>query len=154
MLYRRPAIWLGAGFCRRRCFFTCLSATPCSFVRLLLHNAPFFLPTHLPFCNVPYFCPPTCLSLWERWQAERPDGEGASVGSCMAFSKYGRSLPSQSQGLQPCASSPKGRAKWVGGRSDALPKGEPRAHCVRRYAFRRCTIHLPPPMGEAAGRTA
>ena len=113
MLYRRPAIWLGAGFCRRRCFFTCLSATPCSFVRLLLHNAPFFLPTHLPFCNVPYFCPPTCLPLWGRWQAERPDGEGAHA-VLLDWRFY------NTEGGDPLSHRPFGPVP-------ALPEGEPSA---------------------------
>ena len=61
--------------------------------------------------HAPTFFPPTCLSLWERWQAERPDGEGACVVSCIAFSKYATPLPSQSQALRACASSPKESAK-------------------------------------------
>ncbi len=64
----------------------------------------------MPFDAVP----PTCLPLWGRWHGERRDGEGARVVFCVAFSKYGTALPSQSRPLRVRASSPIGRAKSAG----------------------------------------
>ena len=149
MLYRRPAIWLGAGFCRRRCFFTCLSATPCSFVRLLLHNPHSFCLLTCLFVTFRTFVHPLASPFG---RGVRPNGLTERVLTFFilhSISKRGRWLPSQSQALWACASSPRGRAKCVGGGMGCGWK-------VGAFvpSINILSTHLPPPLGEVAGRTA
>ena len=88
--------------------------------------------------------------------AGRPNGLTERVVTlvfCIAFLKYGTLAPSQSQGFQPCDSSPRGRAKGVSGGTRG---GTKRSHEAGSFVLRLNILptHLPLPMGEVAGRTA
>ncbi len=67
------------------------------------------------------FCPPTCLPLWGRWQAERPDGEGAhGVLLDQRFLNMERRYPLSHRLFEPVPALPKGEPRALGGRSEHL----------------------------------
>ena len=98
----------------------------------------YFYPAHSApgLCTIPQHPAPPLASPHGR--GGRPNGLTERVPTlffCIAFLNCARPLPSQSQGFQPCASSPIGRAKGLaspGERQGAFPSPRGASHTRKR----------------------